>query len=332
MKKTLIIAEVGVNHNGSLELAKLLVDKAVEAGADIVKFQTFVASKLVTRNAEKADYQKKQTGNDESQYSMLKKLELSYSEFVEIKNYCIEKDIEFLSTAFDSDSVEFLDNLGLSRWKIPSGEITNLPYLKEIAQKRKPILLSTGMSTMEEISAAIFELRKYGATDITVLHCTTEYPAPFNEVNLLAIKAMSRDLGIPIGYSDHTNGIEVAIAAAALGAIVVEKHFTLDRNMNGPDHSASIESEELGKMITSIRNVDISLGYEMKLVSKSEEKNKLIARKSIFASTKIFKGELFSENNITAKRPGSGINPMRWFEVIGKTAIRDFAEDEMIEI
>lgn len=327
-----IIAEAGVNHNGSLELAKKLVDKAKDAGADCIKFQTFVAANLTSKSASKAEYQKQQTDSNESQYEMLKKLELSFDEFVQLNEYCKKKDIEFLSTAFDFDSIEFLNSIDMGIWKIPSGEITNLPYLVKIAKLGKPIILSTGMSTMDEIKAAVSILRENGSGEITVLHCTTEYPTPYVDVNLKAMNTIKTIFKLPIGYSDHTVGLEISIAAAAMGAVVIEKHFTLDRNMEGPDHKASLEPDELKAMISAIRNVEAAIGDGEKKPVKSEEKNITIARKSIIAKYNIKKGEIFTEDNLTVKRPGNGISPMRWYEVIGQPAKRDFKEDELIEI
>ena len=327
-----IIAEAGVNHNGSIELAKRLVDEAVIAGVDCVKFQTFIAEAIVSKNARMAEYQKNNTGSDQSQYGMLKKLELKFEDFIELKRYCEEKGITFLSTAFDTESIEFLASLPLSQWKIPSGELTNLPYLIQIAKKGKPIILSTGMANLSEVDDAVFALRNAGAEEITILHCTTEYPAPFEEVNLRAMEAMRLRFNLPIGYSDHTQGIEVPIAAVAMGATVIEKHFTLDRTMEGPDHKASLEPNELKAMVKAIRHIEQALGNGEKNVSVSEGKNKAIARKSIIAKRAIKKGEIFSEENLTVKRPGTGVSPMRWFDVIGKNAIRDFEEDEMIEL
>jgi N,N'-diacetyllegionaminate synthase len=327
-----IIAEAGVNHNGSLDLAKQLVDKAVEAGADCVKFQTFIASDIVSKNARMADYQKKNTGSDESQYGMLKKLELKFEDFIELKKYCAEKNIEFLSTAFDFKSIEFLASLPLARWKIPSGELTNLPYLIKVAQTRKPVILSTGMADLDEVRDAVRILHEHGTSDLTILHCTTEYPAPYDEVNLNVMETLRNVFHTPVGYSDHTQGIEVPIAAVALGASVIEKHFTLDKTMEGPDHKASLEPHELKAMVSAIRHIEKVLGAGEKTPSASEMKNKAIARKSIIAKCDIQKGEVFSEENLTVKRPGTGISPMRWFEVIGRKAIRDFAEDELIEL
>lgn len=327
-----IIAEAGVNHNGSVEVAKEMVDKAKEAGADCIKFQTFVTKNVVAINAEKAEYQKQQTNPNESQFDMLKKLELSYEEFIDINEYCQKKDIEFLSTAFDMESIDFLDSLKMRRWKIPSGEITNLPYLTKIAKLRKPVILSTGMSTIEDIIAAVSVLKENGSGEITVLHCTTEYPASYENVNLSAMKTIRSKLKLPVGYSDHTQGIEISIAAVAMGASVIEKHFTLDRQMEGPDHKASLEPDELKAMVKAIRNVELAIGSGEKKPTELEKKNMLIARKSIHAKRNIVKGERFSEENLIVKRPGHGISPMRWYEVIGQQAPRDFKEDELIEL
>ena len=335
MNHTIIIAEAGVNHNGSLELAKQLVDRAVEAGADYIKFQTFKAANLVTKSAQQADYQKRNIGGgDSSQYQMLKKLELSQEEHLELIDYCQQRGIHFFSTAFDSDSVEFLDSLHLGLWKIPSGEITNYPYIKQIAQKQGDVILSTGMSTSEDIQNAVDVLLRWGKTkdQITILHCNTEYPTPFEDVNLRAMQTIKERFGTQVGYSDHTRGIEVPIAAVALGAAVIEKHFTLDRNMQGPDHKASLEPDELKVMVSAIRNIEKALGSSEKKVTDSERKNIAIARKSIVAATNIKKGEIFTEENITVKRPGTGISPMRWEEVLGTKAVRDFMEDELIEL
>ena len=327
-----IIAEAGVNHNGSLELAKNLVDKAKEAGADCVKFQTFIASQIVSKNAVKADYQKKQTAKSESQHEMLKKLELSFDDFIELNNYCKEIGIEFLSTAFDFESIDFLNQLGMQVWKIPSGEITNLPYLIKIAKLNKKVILSTGMSTMREIEDAVNILKDHGASELIILHCTTEYPTPYEDVNLNAMLAIKEKFGYEVGYSDHTMGIEVPIAAVALGAKVIEKHFTLDRTMDGPDHKASLEPSELKTMVDAIRNIELSMGTGIKEPADLEKKNIAIARKSIVANQSIKKGNILTETNLTVKRPGDGISPMKWFEIIGTKAIRDFEEDELIEI
>lgn len=326
-----IIAEAGVNHNGSTELAKKMIDSAKDAGADCIKFQTFVSKNIASKNARKAEYQKQQTNADESQLDMLSKLELSFDEFFELSEYCKSKEIEFLSTGFDFDSIDFLNSLDIKTWKIPSGDITNLPYLIKIAKLNKPVIFSTGMSTMEDIRAALHVLRENGAGEITVLHCTTEYPTPFEDVNLTAMKTIHNEFGVSVGYSDHTKGIEIPIAAVAMGATVIEKHFTLDRNMEGPDHKASLEPNELKAMVNAIRNVEIAIGSGEKKPAQSEMKNMAVARKSIIANCNIKKGEIFTEENLTVKRPGNGISPMKWFEVIGKPAVRDFEEDELIE-
>lgn len=335
MNRVIIIAEAGVNHNGSLDLAKLLVDKAVDAGADIIKFQTFKPEKLVSKTAKQAEYQQKNIGKQgESQFEMLKKLELTEDEHKELIEYCKKKRIRFLSTAFDMDSVEFLHSLNLGLWKIPSGEVTNYPYLCKIAHYQEPVILSTGMCEMSDIEAAIKVLADNGLSidQITVLHCNTEYPTPFKDVNLKAMLTIGDKFGVKIGYSDHTMGIEVPIAAVALGATVIEKHFTLDKKMEGPDHKASIEPDELKAMVTAIRNIELAFGTGHKSITESERKNLEAARKSIVASRQIKKGELFTEENLTVKRPGNGISPMRWNEVIGQIAKRDFLEDQLIEI
>lgn len=334
---TLIIAEAGVNHNGSINIARELVDKAVEAGVDIIKFQTFKSEKLVSKSARQAEYQKKNIGtkSDDSQLSMLKKLELSEQDHVELMAYCKQKGIKFFSTAFDMDSIDYLHSLNMGLWKIPSGEITNYPYIKKIAQYGEPVILSTGMCEMDDISAAVSVLLKYGVKreQITILHCNTEYPTPYEDVNLRAMNTIKDEFNVNIGYSDHTKGIEVPIAAVALGASVIEKHFTLDRNMEGPDHKASLEPDELKAMVSAIRNIEKAVGGDgTKHVSESERKNITIARKSIIAARDIKKGELLTEENMTVKRPGTGISPMRWEEVIGTKAIRNFAEEDLIEI
>lgn len=329
-KKVFIIAEAGDNHNGDYNLALKLVDKAVEAGADCVKFQTFVTENVISKFAEKADYQKENTGEEESQYEMVKKLELSFEQFRMIKAYCDNKGIMFLSTPFDLDSIDFLEELDIPFWKIPSGEITNLPYLEKIARTKKDIILSTGMSTMEEIEKALAVLRENGAGEITLLHCNTEYPTPFEDVNLRAMKTMKETFATKVGYSDHTVGIEVPVAAVAMGAAVIEKHFTLDKNMEGPDHKASLEPEELKAMVASIRNIEKALGVSEKKPSPSEIKNINIARKSIVAKRAIKEGEILTEENLYIKRPGNGISPMRWYEIIGTKAVKDFVEDELI--
>lgn len=327
-----IIAEAGVNHNGSLELAYKMVDKAKEAGADIIKFQTGIPEKIMSRFAQKAEYQKKTTGEDESQLNMIRKLMLPFDDFISLKQYCADKGIKFLSTPFDLSSVEFLDQLGCDLWKIPSGEITNLPYLLKIAKTGKPIIMSTGMSTLDEVGAAIKVLRENGSGEITLLHCTTEYPAPYADVNLLAMRTIKDAFGLPVGYSDHTPGIEIPVAAVAMGAKVIEKHFTLDRNMEGPDHKASLEPDELAAMVKAIRNVEMAIGTGEKVPSESEKKNMAIARKSIIAARDIRKGEVLTAENLTTKRPGNGVSPMRWNQVVGTRAIRDFMEDELIEL
>lgn len=326
-----IIAEAGVNHNGSFELACKLVDAAKEARVDCIKFQTFKASKLVSHTAQKAEYQKATTG-DSSQQDMLKKLELSFEEFMALKDYCDRVGICFLSTPFDFDSITFLNSLDMPFWKIPSGEVTNLPYLLAIAQTGKPVIMSTGMCNMEEIEDAVHALRNNGAGEIRLLHCNTEYPTPFEDVNLRAMLTMRDYFGCEVGYSDHTEGIEVPIAAVALGATVIEKHFTLDRNMEGPDHKASLEPGELAKMVSCIRNIEKAIGSGEKIPSPSEQKNIVVARKSIIARRKILKGDILTAENLTVKRPGVGISPMRWFDVLGTRAVRDFEEDEMIEL
>ena len=333
MESVIIIAEAGVNHNGSIETAKKLIDAAVDAGVDYVKFQTINADKMVTKSAERASYQEENTGDKDSHYEMLKKLELSESQHKELISYCKTRNIKFLSTAFDVESLSFLKSLGLELAKIPSGEITNLPYLRAIATLFPEIILSTGMANMNEIKEAIKVLIDNGSKkeNISILHCNTEYPTPMEDVNLMAMLDIKNELNTKIGYSDHTLGIEVPIAAVALGAKVIEKHFTLDRNLPGPDHRASLEPEELRSMVLTIRNIEKAIsGSGSKEPSASESKNKPIARKSIIASRDIRKGEVFSENNISIKRPGTGISPMKWDLVLGSKAIRDFSEEELI--
>lgn len=330
MEHICIIAEAGVNHNGNYETAIQMVKAAKKAGADYIKFQTFVPEKLVSESARKAEYQKKTTGSVESQLDMLKKLTLTKGEFLNIKKSCDKVGIGFISTPFDLDSIDFLKNIDMDFWKIPSGEITNLPYLEKLANTKKKIIMSTGMSDINEIKDAVNLLEKNGAEDIVLLHCNTQYPTPFCDVNLKAMDEIKRKTGKKVGYSDHTNGIEIPIAAAAMGAVVIEKHFTLDRNMEGPDHKASLEPDELSKMISSIRNIEKAMGDGMKRPSGSEMKNRDIVRKSIVASKEIKSGEFFSEDNITAKRPGDGISPMHWHEVLGMEAIKDFKKDEKI--
>lgn len=327
-----IIAEAGVNHNGSLEIAKALIDVAAQSGADAVKFQTFKADKLVSKTAQKASYQKQTTDADESQYAMIKKLELDEKAHHELIHYCAQKNILFLSTPFDHESIDLLADLGMEIFKIPSGEITNLPYLRHIGSLQKEVILSTGMATLDEIDAALHVLTTAGTAKerISVLHATTEYPCPMDEVNLRAMQTIRDTFDIRVGYSDHTRGIEVPIAAAAMGAGVIEKHFTLDREMEGPDHKASLEPDELIAMVHAIRNIEKALGDGIKRPSPSELKNIPIARKSIVASRPIAKGERLSEENITIKRPGSGISPMRYDEIIGTIASKNYDEDEAI--
>lgn len=336
MNHVLIIAEAGVNHNGSIEIAKQLVDKAVEAGVDMIKFQTFKAEKLVSKSAEQAEYQKKNIGNeaDDSQYNMLKKLELSEQDHQTLIEYCQKKGIKFFSTAFDMESIEYLHTLHLGLWKIPSGEITNYPYIKKIAQYHEPVILSTGMCELDDISAAMNVLIRNGVKRelISILHCNTEYPTPYEDVNLKAMLELQEQYQVKVGYSDHTRGIEVPIAAVALGATVIEKHFTLDRNMPGPDQKASLEPEELKAMVSAIRHLEQALGDGHKTVSPSEQKNIAVARKSIVAACPIKKGEILTEQNLTVKRPGIGISPMRWEEVVGRKATKDFAEEELITL
>ena len=334
MNKVLIIAEAGVNHNGSIKIAKQLIDAAADAGVDYIKFQTFRTEKLVSKTAPKADYQIQNTGNDNSQYNMLKRLELSENDHWELIDYCNKRNVKFFSTAFDIDSVSFLYRLGLSQWKIPSGEITNFPYLCAIGKTRQPVILSTGMANLQEIEEAIKVLVQFGTTkeEITLLHCTTEYPAPKNEVNLLAIQTLKNHFGLNVGYSDHTQGIEIPVAAVALGATVIEKHFTLSRDLEGPDHKASLEPNELKQMVQYIRNIDKALGNGVKIPSENEKKNIAIVRKSIVAARNIVRGEKFTEDNITTKRPATGISPMQWEDIIGKEASKDFLQDEQIKI
>lgn len=334
MSKILIIAEAGVNHNGQIGLALKLVDAAFDAGADVVKFQTFKPEKVVSKFAKKAEYQKETTGLAESQLDMIRKLDLGYDAFVELKKYCDEKGIVFLSSPFDLDSIEFLDQLGLNIFKVPSGEITNLPYLRKVGALKKEIILSTGMADLGEIEDALDVLMEAGTElkNITVLHCNTEYPTPVANVNLKAIQTIARAFGVRVGYSDHTSGIEVPIAAAAMGATVIEKHFTLDKNLPGPDHKASLEPDELKAMVQAIRNIEKALGNGIKKPSPSELKNKFIVRKSIVSDRDIKAGEVFSAENITVKRPGNGISPMKWDDIIGKIAQKDFEEDQLIEV
>lgn len=336
INKVIVIAEAGVNHNGDINKAFQLIDAAVAAGVDYVKFQTFKADNLVSKNAKKAVYQIQNTNNErDSQLDMLKKLELSHSQHEELIKYCKEKNIEFFSTAFDLDSLDYLASIGLKLVKIPSGEITNLPYLKKAATLFEEVIISTGMSMMSEIKDALEVFIKEGiAKDkITILHCNTEYPTPMKDVNLKAMLSIEKEFGVKVGYSDHTLGIEVPIAAVAMGASVIEKHFTLDKNLPGPDHAASLEPDELKAMCEAIRNIEKALsGNGIKEPSESEMKNIAIARKSIVAKQNIAKGAIFTENNITTKRPGNGISAMKWDEILGKVAQRDFNEDDLIEL
>lgn len=334
-EKVIIIAEAGVNHNGDIELAKQLIDVAAEAGVDYVKFQTFKADKLVTKSAARAEYQNTNTKNTDSQYEMLKKLELSEADHLELMAYCKKKNVKFLSTGFDLDSLKFLADIGIKLAKIPSGEITNLPYLESVAELFADIVLSTGMADIQEVKDAFEVLISAGVNpkNITILHCNTEYPTPMKDVNLKAMLHIKDELDTVVGYSDHTLGIEVPIAAVALGARVIEKHFTLDRNLPGPDHRASLEPQELKAMVTAIRNVEVAIsGSGLKEPSPSEMKNKSIARKSIVASKVIKKGDVFTEQNITIKRPGTGVSPIKWKELLGSIATKDYIEDQLIEL
>ncbi|EAI0016986.1 N-acetylneuraminate synthase [Campylobacter upsaliensis] len=330
MKKVLIIAEAGVNHNGDINLAKKLIEQAAKAGADVVKFQTFKANSCVSVSAKKAKYQLETTAKEESQLEMIQKLELSYESHFELMKHCKKHGIAFLSTPFDLESVEFLRGLDLPYFKIPSGEITNLPYLKAVAKCKKRVLLSTGMANLGEIEAALTILRKNGTRNITLLHCNTEYPTPFEDVNLNALKTLKEAFKLEVGYSDHTEGIVASLGAVALGAVVIEKHFTLDKTMEGPDHRASLEFEELKALCKGIRELEKALGSGIKKASKSEAKNKIIARKSLVAKREIQKGEKFSEQNLTTKRPGSGISAMRYEEYLGKRALKTYKKDELI--
>ena len=331
MNRALIIAEAGVNHNGSLELAKRLVDAAWECGADVVKFQTAKLDSLVSERAHMADYQKKNTGIVESQKDMLRKLLLGFEDFVELADYCKKTGICFLSTPFDIESIHFLNSMQ-DIWKVPSGEITNYPYLVEIGKTGKKVILTTGMSEIDEIRDAICVLKAYGTKDMTILHCTTEYPAPVKDVNLNVMMTLQEEFGYPVGYSDHTQGIEVSLAAAALGAAVIEKHFTLDRALPGPDHKASLDPDELKMMVEGIRKIESALGSFEKSLSDTEIKNRDVARKSIVAVKQIAKGEVLTVNNITTKRPGCGVSPMKWNDILGTRAIRNFDKDELIEL
>ena len=332
--KVLIIAEAGVNHNGDMQLARQLIEAAADAGADVVKFQTFQADQLATSKATKASYQQQTTDKAENQQVMLSRLELAPDQHQQLISHCLNSGIEFLSTAFDDPSIDLLNTLNLKRFKIPSGEITNLPYLRRLGGLGKPLILSTGMANLGEIEAALAVLETAGTNraQITVLHCTTEYPAPMAEVNLRAMQTIGKAFGVAVGYSDHTAGIEVPIAAVALGATVIEKHITLDQNLPGPDHKASLEPNQFAAMVRAIRNIEQALGDGIKRPTASEAANLQIVRKSLVASRAISIGELFSDANITAKRPGTGITPMRWDELIGRPSPRAFAPDELIEL
>lgn len=333
MNKTLIIAEAGVNHNGKLDLAKKMVEVAADCGADFVKFQSFVAQNCVSVKAKKAKYQLENTGNDETQLEMIKKLELDKKAHTELINHAKKCKIGFLSTPFDLDSVKLLDELGLELFKIPSGEITNLPYLKAIARLNKKIILSTGMANLAEIETALNILCKYGSKrgNITLLHCNTEYPTPFNDVNLKAMQSLKEAFKLDVGYSDHTLGIHISLAAVALGAKVIEKHFTLDKTLQGPDHKASLEPNELKTLCKNIRELELAFGDGIKKPSKSEKKNIFVVRKSLVAKSEIKKGEKFSEENLTTKRPGNGISAMRYDEFLGKVAKKNYKSDDLID-
>lgn len=334
MKKTIIIAEAGVNHNGNYDMAIKMIDAAKAAGADYVKFQTAKPELVISTFAPKAEYQKETTGNGESQLEMCKAIHLPLTDYKPLKEYCDKVGIGFMSTPFDLVSIDVLEPLDMDYYKIPSGEITNLPYLRAIAAKGRKVIISTGMSELPEIEEALQILEKGGLkrSDIIVLHCNTEYPTPMRDVNLRAMLDIRDSLGVAVGYSDHTNGIEVPIAAVALGAEVIEKHFTLDKTLPGPDHKASLEPQELKGMVDAIRNIESALGDGKKKVTDSERPNIIVARKSIVASRAIKAGEVYTEENITVKRPGNGISPMKWDDVLGKTAPRDFEYDELIEL
>ncbi|MBC6681084.1 N-acetylneuraminate synthase [Zhenpiania hominis] len=332
MRHVCIIAEAGVNHNGSFELAQKMVDVAKDAGADYVKFQTFKPKELVSKFAEKAEYQKKTTDAEESQLEMLRKLTLTNDNFIALKEYCSKVGIGFLSTPFDLDSISFLETFNMDFWKVPSGEVTNLPYLEAIAKTGRKIVMSTGMCSIQEIKSAVTVLEKFSVPEIILLHCNTQYPTPYEHVNLSAMNTIKEATGKAVGYSDHTQGLEVPVAAVAMGATVIEKHFTLDKSMDGPDHKASINPAELKRLVISIRNIEKAIGTGKKELSPSEIENKVIARKSIVASREIKKGEILTDKNMTTKRPGNGISPMQWHMVLGTSAIRNFSEDELIEI
>lgn len=330
--RTFVMAEAGVNHNGDLELAKKIIEAAASAGADAVKFQTFKANRLLTENAPKAPYQEQTTDRVESQFTMISKLELSEEMHEALIAQCQKTGVDFLSSAFDIESVEYLASIGVKKFKIPSGEITNLPYLRYVGSFCKPVILSTGMATLSEIESAIDGLESAGTPRslITVLHCNTEYPTPMGDVNLRAMNTIGHQFGVSVGYSDHTLGIEVPVAAVALGATVIEKHLTLDRNLPGPDHKASLEPEEFAAMVRAIRNIEVALGVTEKNPSPSELKNRSIARKSLVAAAPIKKGQIFSSENVTTKRPGTGITPMLWDQILGQRAKRDYEKDDLL--
>ncbi len=332
LKPVTIIAEIGVNHNGDIELAKRMILEAKRCGADIVKFQTAKLDSLVTQYAKKAEYQIENTGSDDSQFNMLKKLLLSYSDFSMLEKYCVENEIQFLSTPFDCDSIDFLSSFTMPFWKIPSGEITNYPYLVKIANTKKKVVMSTGMSNMDEIEDAVNVLKENGTEEIVLLQCNTQYPTEPEHVNLRVMDTLRKKFRVEVGYSDHTKGIAIPIAAVALGATVIEKHFTLDKTMDGPDHRASIEPEEFKTMVNDIRIVERALGNNEKKVSDSEKENISVARKSIVAAINIKKGDIFSDKNLTTKRPGNGVSPMLWNKIIGRASNRDYVADEMIEL
>jgi N,N'-diacetyllegionaminate synthase len=334
MKKTFIIAEAGVNHNGDINLAYKLIDKACEAGVDAVKFQTWKTEKLLTKLVEKAEYQKQTTDSNESQFDMIKKLELPFEDFRKLKNYCDLKNIEFMSSCADNEALDFLISIGINKIKTSSADLTNYPFLKHIASYNKELIISTGMATMEEIKASVKVLLANGQAknNINILHCNSEYPTPFSDVNLRAMLSIKEELNVDVGYSDHTEGIEVPIAAVSIGAKIIEKHFTLDKSMDGPDHKASLNPIELNAMVFAIRNIEKALGAKEKNVSPSEMKNINLVRKSIVASNKIKEGECFTEKNLTVKRPGIGISPMQWDNVIGSIAKKDFEIDDLISL
>ena len=330
MNHVCVIAEAGVNHNGNIEIAKKMIDVAKEAGADYVKFQTFIPEKLVSKYAEKAEYQKKNTDAGEGQLEMLKKLALTYKDFSDLKRYCEQVGIGFISTPFDLDSINFLNTLDMDFWKIPSGEITNLPYLEAIAKTGRKIIMSTGMSDMKEINEAVAVLEKFGSRDIVLLHCNTQYPTPYEDVNLNAMITIKNATGKMVGYSDHTQGIEIPIAAVAMGAHVIEKHFTLDKCMDGPDHKASLNPIELKEMVSAIRHIEKALGNGEKTITFSESVNRDVVRKSIVAKRDIKQGETLSWDNMTVKRPGNGISPMKWYDLLGTKVNKMYKEDEQI--